>query len=86
MMTTDLRPQVARITVPTLVLGSWAAYAPYGSTKESTTQIFRSQYAQLEGVRIELSDTGYHFLMWDDPQWLQSQVRGFIGKSSVATK
>jgi pimeloyl-ACP methyl ester carboxylesterase len=86
MMTTDLRPQLARITTPTLLLGAWAAYAPYGSTKESTTQVFQSQYAKLQGVRIELSDTGYHFLMWDDPQWLQAQVRGFIGSSSVVAK
>ena len=79
MMTTDLRPQLARITAKTLVLGSWAAYAPYGATKESTRAIFEAQYANLDGVRIELSEGGYHFLMWDDPQWLQSQVRGFIG-------
>jgi len=86
MMTTDLRPQLAQIRVPTLVLGSWAAYAPYGATKESTAGIFKAQYAKLEGVRIELSEGGYHFLMWDDPQWLQAQVRGFIGGSPVATK
>lgn len=78
MMTTDLRPQVAKIQAPTLLLGSWAAYAKYGSTKQSTTDIFKAQYANLKGVRIELSDTGYHFLMWDDPKWLQDQVRGFI--------
>jgi pimeloyl-ACP methyl ester carboxylesterase len=86
MMTTDLRSQLAQIKAPTLVLGSWAAYAPYGATKESTTAIFKAQYAKLEGVRIELSEGGYHFLMWDDPQWLQTQVRGFIGGSPVATK
>lgn len=82
MMTTDLRPQLVQIKVPTLVLGSWAAYAPYGATKESTTGIFKAQYAQLDGVRIELSEAGYHFLMWDDPQWLQTQVRGFIGTTT----
>jgi pimeloyl-ACP methyl ester carboxylesterase len=86
MMTIDLRPQLAQIKVPTLVLGSWAAYAPYGATKESTTGIFKAQYAKLDGVRIELSEAGYHFLMWDDPQWLQAQVRGFIGGSPVAAK
>ncbi|MGO4775191.1 alpha/beta hydrolase, partial [Lysobacter sp. 2RAB21] len=32
----------------------------------------------LDGVHIELSQAGYHFLMWDDPKWLQDQVRGFI--------
>lgn len=78
LMTTDLRPQLARIKSPTLVLGSWAAYKPYGSTKESTANIFRTQYAALDGVRIEMSEAGYHFLMWDDPTWLQSNIRGVL--------
>lgn len=78
MATIDLRDQVAQIRTPTLVLGSWAAYAPFGATKESTAGIFKTQYAKLEGVRIEMSEGGYHFLQWDDPQWLQQQVRGFI--------
>jgi len=30
------------------------------------------------GDHVEMSEGGYHFLMWDDPQWLQQQVRGFI--------
>ncbi|MBP1473792.1 alpha/beta hydrolase [Frateuria sp. MAH-13] len=85
MMTTDLRPSLGAIKAPTLVLASWAAYAPYGATKESTAQLFRSQYAKLDGVRVEMSQAGYHFLMWDDPQWLQSQLRGFIdGKATAA--
>lgn len=86
MMTIDLRDSVDQIRVPTLVLGAWAAYAPYGSTRESVATLYKAQYAKLDGVRIEMSEGGYHFLMWDDPQWLQSQVRGFIGKPAVATK
>lgn len=82
MMVTDLRPQLTEVKVPTLVLGSWAGYAAYGATKASTTAIFQTQYANLKDVRIELSEGGYHFLMWDDPQWLQAQVRGFIGAGS----
>ncbi|GAB3099477.1 alpha/beta fold hydrolase [Lysobacter terrae] len=78
MMTTDLRGELGRIQVPTLVLGAWAAYAPYGVTKESTAALYQAQYAKLKGVRVEMSEGGYHFLMWDDPQWLQQQVRGFI--------
>ncbi|KQY55090.1 alpha/beta hydrolase [Lysobacter sp. Root494] len=86
MMTIDLRDQLDRVRVPTLVLGAWAAYAPYGSTKESTAAIYRAQYARLAGVRIEMSEGGYHFLMWDDPQWLQSQVRGFLDATPVTAK
>lgn len=78
LMTIDLRGQLDRIRVPTLVLGAWAAYAPYGVTKESTAALYKGQYAKLDGVRIEMSEGGYHFLMWDDPQWLQQQVRDFI--------
>ena len=85
MMTTDLRPSLGAIHAPTLVLGSWAAYASYGATRDTTAQVFRSQYAKLDGVRVEMSQAGYHFLMWDDPQWLQSQLRGFIdGKETAA--
>lgn len=79
MMTTDLRDELVKIKAPTLVLGAWAAYAPYGVTKESTAALYKAQYAKLDGVRVEMSEGGYHFLMWDDPQWLQQQVRGFIG-------
>ncbi|MDI9237380.1 alpha/beta hydrolase [Lysobacter sp. LF1] len=78
LMTVDLRPQLSKIRTPTLVLGSWAGYAPYGATLESTRAIFAREYANLSGVRIEMSQDGYHFLMWDDPQWVLAQVRGFI--------
>ena len=78
LMTTDLRGDVAAITSPTLVLGSWAAYQPMGSTMESTRAIFAAQYAKLPGVDIRMSKAGYHFLTWDDPQWVQAQVRQFL--------
>lgn len=78
LMTIDLRPQLSKVKSPTLVLGSWAAYKPYGASKDSTANIFRTQYAGLEGVRIEMSETGYHFLMWDDPTWVQSNIRDVL--------
>lgn len=77
-MTTDLRAELDRVQTPTLVLGAWAGYAAYGATADSVRQTFVQQYARLHGVRIELSDTGYHFLMWDDPQWLRQAVREFL--------
>ena len=36
------------------------------------------RFITLPGVRIELSATGHHFLMWDDPQWLRGQVQAFL--------
>jgi pimeloyl-ACP methyl ester carboxylesterase len=78
LMTTDLRPALGAARTPTLVLGSWASYAPYGATKASTQATFEKQYAAHPNVRIRMSDSGYHFLMWDDPKWLQQQVREFL--------
>lgn len=80
LMTIDLRGRVAKIKTPTLVLGAWAAYKPYGSTAESTLQIFKSQYQQLPGVQIKLSDSAYHFISWDDPKWLYQQSSTFLSQ------
>ena len=74
----DLRPLLPKITVPTLVLGAWAAYEPMGSTLESTRRIFETQYAGLNGVKIIMSQRGYHFLMWDDADWLVGEVKAFL--------
>lgn len=78
LMTTDLRGELGAVRSPTLVLGAWAAYAAFGQTQDATRAIFENQYAALPGVRIELSEGGYHFLMWDDPQWLRTQVGEFL--------
>ena len=85
LMTTDLRPALSAARSPTLVLGSWASYAPYGATQASTQAIFEQQYSAHPGVRIKLSEGGYHFLMWDDPKWLQQQVREFLALPAVAS-
>jgi len=78
LMTTDLRASIAAVKQPTLVLGSWAAYKPYGSTKESTKTIFSTQYAQLKNVDIRMSETGFHFLTWDDNEWVNQQIKQFL--------
>ena len=84
--TTDLRPELGGIQQPVLVLGSWAAYAPYGSTKESTRAIFTQQYAKLPQVRIEMSEAGRHFLMYDDTAWFFSQADALLKQPAVAKK
>ncbi len=80
LMVHDLRTDVAAIRSPTLVLGAWAAYASFGATEASTRGIFQAQYAALPDARIAMSAAGYHFLMWDDPQWLREQVQGFLAE------
>lgn len=80
MMVTDLRKSIASIKAPTLVLGSWAAYKNFGATKESTKAIFANQYAELKQTDIQMSETGYHFLMWDDAVWVNKQITETLKK------
>jgi len=86
MYTTDLRPDVARIKQPVLVLGTWAAYKQYGATKESTRAIFAQQYAQLPQARIEMSEAGRHFVMYDDTAWFFGQTDAFLKQQPLAKK
>ena len=84
--TTDLRPDLGRIQQPALVLGAWAAYKQYGSTKESTRAIFTQQYSKLPQARIEMSEAGRHFLMYDDTAWFLAQTDAFLKQPAVAKK
>ena len=76
--TTDLRADLGAVRQPALVLGAWAAYQPYGATLASTRAIFAAQYAKLPQHRIEMSQAGKHFLMYDDTAWFFQQTDAFL--------
>jgi len=78
MYTHDLRDELADVTVPTVVLGSWIAYKDYGSTKESTRRIFESQFKLLPDCQIVMSEAGKHFLMWDDAELVTRQLDALL--------
>ena len=48
MLTTDLRPDLAHIKAPTLVIGTWIGLRQY-ATREQIEKNFREQYAGLAG-------------------------------------
>lgn len=78
MMETDIRPEMAKIKVPVLVLGSWIAYKNYGVTHESTLALYSKEFAGHPGTKIVLSDTSRHFLQLDAPEWFYRQLDDFI--------
>ena len=67
-----------KIKIPVLVLGAWKSYEQYTDHKRTETNL-RSQYAKLRGVKIAINDTSRHFIMWDDPQWMFTQIDSFLG-------
>ena len=76
--TIDIREELSKIKVPTLVMGAYIAYKPFGVTRESTLKNYTDQYARLDGVIVDLTDKGNHFIMWDDPEYLQSWLKKFL--------
>ncbi|WP_234736759.1 alpha/beta fold hydrolase [Tellurirhabdus bombi] len=72
MSTTDLRRDLARITAPTLVLGSL-----YFNSKETSERILGQQYQALPNKSIAVASTK-HFIMYDDPQWFYQQIDQFL--------
>ncbi len=73
----DMRDGVARIKAPTLVLGSWIAYKDY-APRAAFEATYQTQYQKLPGVKIELSDTARHFIMYDDPKWMYDRIDNFL--------
>lgn len=77
LMGEDMRDDIARIKAPTLVLGTWIAYQQY-ATRDNVAATFKTQYAKLPGVTIEMSDTARHFIMYDDPNWMYDRIDNFL--------
>lgn len=77
LMANDLRDDVARIQAPTLVLGTWVAYKDY-APREAIEQVYRTQYARLPGVRVEMAQSARHFIMYDDPAWMYDRIDQFL--------
>jgi pimeloyl-ACP methyl ester carboxylesterase len=80
MFTTDLRPSLSRIKSPTLIIGTWIAYQQY-TTRAAVEKTFRDQYANLPGFRLVMSEAGKHFVMYDDPKLLFSEMDAFLANS-----
>ena len=80
LQTTDLRDELSKSTTPTLVLGAWIAYKDYGFKRETIQNTFDVQYEKLANKSILLSDSGKHFLMYDDLTWMLTQMDLFLPK------
>ena len=78
LFTTDIRTELARVTIPVLNLHAWAAYKGYGATRSSVERMLAAQYAGLPSATTHLHDESYHFIMYDEPEWLFGEMRSFL--------
>jgi pimeloyl-ACP methyl ester carboxylesterase len=68
----DLRDKLATINTPTLILG--------GSfpNKEMVDATYQKQYANLKNKAVIIADGSKHFIMFDQPEWLYTQVNNYL--------
>ena len=80
LMTTDLRPELPRITVPVEVV---YAYDPiYGVPASAIDATFRNAYAGTRDVRFRRIDDSFHFVMLDQPEAFTRAVIDFLGRGA----
>jgi pimeloyl-ACP methyl ester carboxylesterase len=67
---TDLREQLKAIQCPSLIL----LESPFTGIKAAVEE----QYKNLKTAQLQYSSKALHFIMFDDTEWFQNQLTGFI--------
>ncbi len=78
--TLDLREEISKIKSPILLLGSWRGYDVI-KTKADGEKRYRAQFVKAKDVSIAFSEHGKHFLMWEDFDWMISEMDKFLAKN-----
>ncbi len=78
--TLDLRDDIAKIQSPILLLGSWQGYDII-KTKADGEKRYAAQFAKAKNIKIRFSENGKHFLMWEDFDWMISEMDRFLAKN-----
>jgi pimeloyl-ACP methyl ester carboxylesterase len=73
---TDLRPDVARIRAPFTVLWVLPPNAPI--TGEQMERFYAASYAGAPQAVVRRVPESYHFIMWDQPEAFQRELRAFL--------
>lgn len=76
LITTDLRPELSRITAPTEVL--YVRFNDARMTNEMTDGIYAASFATLPGVTLKRIDDSAHFIMLDQPERFLAEVNAFL--------
>jgi pimeloyl-ACP methyl ester carboxylesterase len=78
LITTDLRPEVARIKVPLTVLFVTPQGAPV--TDAQMEQFYAMSYAGAPQAVLKRIPDSYHFIMLDAPEAFQRELKAFLAK------
>ncbi|WP_449567646.1 alpha/beta fold hydrolase [Lelliottia nimipressuralis] len=78
LMTTDLRPELARIKAPIEIV--YAYDALFGVPAARVDAMYRQSYASAPEVHFTRIDDSFHFVMLDQPERFSSAVASFLNQ------
>lgn len=76
LIVTDLTPELAKIVVPVTVLYVLPKGIPFTETQMDA--YYQAAYAPLKGVMLKRIPASAHFIMWDQPEQFQNEVKNFL--------
>lgn len=76
LITTNLMPELGRVTIPVTVLWVLPPNAPV--SQEQMAEYYRASYAGIPHARVVHVPNSYHFIMWDAPELFQRELRTFL--------
>lgn len=84
MMGIDLRDDISSIDKPVLVLAAFDEDNPAmpSMTRDSVREIYSNQYQALPNAAVKVARNARHFIMYDDPEWVKSEILEFINRTS----
>lgn len=78
LVTTDLRPELAKITAPTEVL--YVKFNDARMTDAITDAIYQTSFATMPGARLKRIDDSAHFIMFDQPEAFYGELDAFLAR------
>jgi len=78
LMSHDLRQDIANITSPVLLLGASGGFST-DEQKTAMQTLYTQQLQALPNAQLQMNTNSRHFIMYDDPKWLEEQVMNFLG-------
>jgi pimeloyl-ACP methyl ester carboxylesterase len=77
LMSHDLRQDIANITSPVLLLGASGGFSTE-EQKSAMHTLYAQQLQALPKAQLLMNTNSRHFIMLDDPKWLEEQVLVFL--------
>ncbi|BCW87986.1 Putative aminoacrylate hydrolase RutD [Alphaproteobacteria bacterium SO-S41] len=77
-MVTDARGELSTITIPVTVLQAYDAMMPV--QKAPYNELWATAYTGLTGVKLQVIEGSYHFIMYDQPEKFAAAVTAFLAQ------